>query len=143
LLILTCLLTLFSLLSVFPSSLVAQTPAAAAQATKTDQASQPPAAAKPATSKPGADDYSKESVVIEQSVTKISFQNDGTDDQQNFTRLRVQSQAGIQKYGVVHFFFPSAIATMDVQFVRVIKPDGSVVRTPLDNIIEMPAEITR
>jgi tetratricopeptide (TPR) repeat protein/transglutaminase-like putative cysteine protease len=110
---------------------------------------QPPSSPKPATATPtptlppAPADYSKESVIVEKTITKIAYQNDGTDDQQSFMRVKIQSQAGIQTYGVLHFYFPSATDTMDVDFIRVIKPDGTLVSTPLDNIVEMPAEITR
>lgn len=88
-------------------------------------------------------DYSKEPFVLEQAFTKIVFENDGTYSVETTARARIQSQAGMQQFGVLNFPYASATSTMDVVYVRVIKPDKRVVETPAENIQDMPTDITR
>jgi transglutaminase-like putative cysteine protease len=57
--------------------------------------------------------------------------------------MRIQSQAGLQQSGVLKFPYASATSTMEIVYVRVIKPDGRVVETPAENVLEMPSEVTR
>ena len=50
-------------------------------------------------SKPdGKPDYSKEAFVIEQDISKVTFENDGTGTRDATFRIRVQSDAGVQRY---------------------------------------------
>jgi hypothetical protein len=44
----------------------------------------------------------------------------------------VQSQAGVQQSGVLNFPYASGTSTMDIAYVRVIKPDNRVVETPAE-----------
>lgn len=88
-------------------------------------------------------DYSKEAFVVERKTVKIAFENDGTYAVDTQVRIRVQSQAGVQTLGVLNFPYASATSTMDVAYVRVIKPNKQMVNTPEENILDMPAEITQ
>src|SRR5580692_8973398 len=88
-------------------------------------------------------DYSQEAFVIEQFLRKQRFENDGTSSQQDTARVRIQSQAGVQNYGILAFSYPSGTGTFEIAYVRVRKPDGSVVETPAENVQDMAAEITR
>jgi tetratricopeptide (TPR) repeat protein/transglutaminase-like putative cysteine protease len=58
-------------------------------------------------------------------------------------RARVQSDAGVKHFGVMVFPYQQANEEHEILFVRVIKPDGTVVTTPAENIQDMPADITR
>jgi len=49
----------------------------------------------------------------------------------------------VQQYSVLTFSYASGIGTFEVKYVRVRKPDGSVVETPADNVQDMAAQITR
>jgi Domain of Unknown Function with PDB structure (DUF3857) len=51
--------------------------------------------------------------------------------------------AGVQHHGLLTFPYASAIGSFDIEFIRVHKPDGSIVETSPDNIQDMPSEITR
>src|SRR2546427_2803642 len=92
---------------------------------------------------PAKADYSKEPFVVEQDSTKIVFENDGTGTRQSAARIRIQSDAGLQQYGVLTFSYQSSVESVDIDYVRVNRPDGAVVSTPADNVQDMPAEITR
>jgi hypothetical protein len=88
-------------------------------------------------------DYSKEAVVVELSSTKIAFENDGTGTRESVGRIRTQSDAGVQRYGLLTFAYQNSTETVEIEYVRVQKPDGSVVPTPAENTQDMATEITR
>jgi transglutaminase-like putative cysteine protease len=92
---------------------------------------------------PEKPDYSKEAVVVEKLASKISFENDGSNTTEASSRVRIQSDAGVQKFGVLTFPYQSAYQTPEIKYVRVLKPDGTTVTTPLDDVQDMPTEITR
>jgi hypothetical protein len=86
---------------------------------------------------------SQEAFVIEQFIRKEKFENDGTSQRQDTARIHIQSEAGLQRYGVLSFSYASATGTVEIAYVRVHKPDGSIVETPLDSVQDMAAQITR
>jgi tetratricopeptide (TPR) repeat protein len=92
---------------------------------------------------PASADYSKEAFVLEQSSDKFKFQNDGTSIRELSVRLRVQSDAGVQQFGVLKFSYQGSSESFVVDYVRVRLPDGSIVLTPTENIQDMPADVTR
>src|SRR5690349_1016568 len=71
-----------------------------------------------------ASDYSKEAFVIERSADKVKFENDGTYVREMSARIKIQSDAGVQHYSVVRFAFQNSMESFNVDYVRVIKPDG-------------------
>jgi tetratricopeptide (TPR) repeat protein len=101
---------------------------------------QAPAPSKPEGSKP---DQSQEAFVIEQFSSKQRFENDGTASRENTARVRIQSEAGVQQYGLLAFSYASGTGTFEITYVRVRKADGSVVETPPENVQDMAAQITR
>lgn len=103
-------------------------------------AAQSPSSANPANSKA---DYSQEPFVIEQFFRKQRFENDGTSSREDNARIRILSQAGLQTYGLLTFSYPSATGSFEIGYIRVRKPDGSVVETPPEDLQDMAAEITR
>jgi tetratricopeptide (TPR) repeat protein len=88
-------------------------------------------------------DHSQEAIVIEQFSRKERFENDGTSLREDTARIRIQAEAGVQQYGVLSFSYASGTGTFEVEYVRVRKPDGSVVETPPENVQDMTAQITR
>jgi tetratricopeptide (TPR) repeat protein len=76
----------------------------------------------------GQPDYSKEAFVIEQLRSRFRFENDGTGRAENAVRVRIQSEAGLQNWGQLRFGYNSASQQLEIGYVRVIKPDGSVVK---------------
>jgi Domain of Unknown Function with PDB structure (DUF3857) len=88
-------------------------------------------------------DYSQEAFVIEEFTHKAKFENDGTAVEEDAARVRVQSGAGVEHYGLLSFSYASGVGPFEVVYVRVRKPDGTVVETPRDTFQDMPAEITR
>ena len=91
----------------------------------------------------GKSDYSKEGVVVESYTTKATFENDGTGTRVTSVRMRVQSDAGVRSFGLLAFAYQGSSEGLDIDYVRVHKPDGSVVPTPPENFQDMAAAITR
>ncbi|MGC2196998.1 MAG: DUF3857 domain-containing protein [Terriglobales bacterium] len=92
---------------------------------------------------PAKDDYSQEPAVIEEMSTRIVFDNDGNSTREQASRVRVQTDAGVQQWGLLSFPFQSATQTVEIDYVRVRKPDGSTLVTPSDNVQDLDSEITR
>jgi tetratricopeptide (TPR) repeat protein len=87
--------------------------------------------------------YAQEAVVIEDLSTNVVFENSGNFTREQTTRVRVQTDAGVKAWGLLRFPFQSASETLTVDYVRVHKPDGSIVITPDDNMQDLDGEITR
>lgn len=97
----------------------------------------------PATKEPAKQDFSKEGAVIEQMTTKVVFQSDGTYMRERHVRVRVQSDAGVQQYGILAFPYEASVEPVEILDVRVVKPNGSAIATPLDSIQDVTSEILR
>jgi tetratricopeptide (TPR) repeat protein len=116
----------FAFLAGFSLLAIAQTPAP------------PPLPEKPA-AKPAdkAPDYSQEGFVIEKFLTKYHFENDGTGTREQYARIRVQSEAGVEQWGQVVLGYNSANERLDIPYVRVIKADGTTVTAQPDAIQDL------
>ncbi len=88
-------------------------------------------------------DFSKEAAVIELMTTKVVFQSDGTSTYDQHARLQIRTDAGVRQYGILSFPYQGSVGRVEVQHVQVIKPDGSVVPTPLDSIQDMTSQVSR
>jgi tetratricopeptide (TPR) repeat protein len=125
----------------------------AAQRTKAptlSSASKPAAASaqsnsdlKPAPSKTDTSKYAQEAVVIEDIAVKVRFESDGRGSVDYAIRERIQSESAITSEGVAPFQYESDGQTLEIKYVRVRKPDGSVVETPVDSAQDLTSEITR
>ncbi len=83
-------------------------------------------------------DYSQEAFVFEQTSSKQQFENDGTSPEE--TGEFASSRRRGCSYGFLTFSYASGTGNFEVNYVRV-KPDGSVVETPAENVQDMTAEI--
>ena len=117
------------------------------QATTTQIAVQPqaasptPAAASSAVSAK-AIDYSGEPIVLEKLDSVYAMAADGTGYKQETLVARVQSESSVKQLGVVSIPFAGNSERVEIGYVRVRKPDGSVTQTPAGEAIEMPSPIT-
>jgi len=96
---------------------------------------QQPAAVKP--------DYSAENFVIEELSNNVTFLEDGTGQEEFTARVRIQSQAGVQQFGVLDFPYKSENERLDIVYVRVKKPTGAITVTPASNAQDSPAAVSR
>ena len=81
--------------------------------------------------------YSKEAFVVEQLRERYRFENDGTGRKVATLRVHVLSEAGVQGFGQLRFGYNAANDRMEIGYVRVIKPDGSVVAAASDAIQDL------
>jgi tetratricopeptide (TPR) repeat protein len=121
-----------SLLLTIPGSFRAQTPGKTSQ---TSQQSSGPAQQKP--------DYSQEAVVVEQLSSAYRFESDGTGQRELSLRVKVQSDAGVDRFGQVIVGYSSASEKLDMDFVRVRKADGTTVNASTSDIQDLAAPVTR
>ena len=127
-----CLVFLALLVAFFP--IAAQSPAAK----PLPQAAPTPAS--PPASPPGD---VKEAVVFDSTKLHIVYQDDGSGVRELSAVVRVLSQAGVQGMAVLSFPYTSSTDTVEFDYVRVRKADGTVVVTPEYNIQDMPSDVTR
>lgn len=110
----------------------------AAQTKPAEPQAAPPA---PAAAKPG--DISKEALVFDKLYVRVREESDGAGTRQTTARVRVLADAGVKSMAVLAFTYTASSQQIDIAYVRVLKPDGSVVVTPDYNIQDMPAGVTR
>jgi tetratricopeptide (TPR) repeat protein len=97
----------------------------------------------PSSSKDQATDYSQEALVIEQLKLTYRFEKDGTGVREQNFRARVQSEAAIQQFGQIVLPYSSANEQLDIDFVRVNKPDGSIINSTVNDVQDLSAPIAR
>jgi len=88
-------------------------------------------------------DYSKEGVVLEKVYTRVRMEADGTGIRESTSRVRVLADSGVKAMAVLTFTYTASNQQVEIGYVRVIKPDGTVVVTPDYNVQDMPADVTR
>jgi tetratricopeptide (TPR) repeat protein/transglutaminase-like putative cysteine protease len=88
-------------------------------------------------------DFSKEAYVVEKMHTLLTEEADGRGTREHTAEIRMIAEAGVKAFAVLNFTYPSANETVDVDYVRVRKPDGTIVKTPDYNIQDMPADVSR
>jgi tetratricopeptide (TPR) repeat protein len=88
-------------------------------------------------------DYSSEAYVIEKLHTRITEEADGGGTRELTAEVKMLAEAGVKAFAVLSFTYTSANEVVDVDYVRVRKPDGTVVKTPDYNVQDMPADVTR
>src|SRR5271154_1269643 len=80
------------------------------------QARPAPATAQLNTAKSTTPDFSQEPFVIEKYFLAAKFENDGTGERTLSSRIKVQSDAGVQQLGELIFGYNAASEKMDVHF---------------------------
>jgi len=109
------------------------------EAAQTPQDAKPPQVVK----SPAADDYSKEPYVYELIQNKARFEADGKSSRELTVRVRIQSESTVRELGLLTYSFASSFETLDIVYVRVRKPDGTVVETPPSDVQELDSAVSR
>ena len=91
---------------------------------------QSPAPSNQKTSNAKTNSNSEEAAVFERILNRVRFENDGKEVSETEAVVRIQSQAGVEEFGQLVFGYSSATEKLEVEYVRVRKPDGQVVVTP-------------
>ena len=110
----------------------AKTPAAAAQPQST-----------PNDSLGSSPNYSQEPYIYEFVHGNLRYENDGAGIRKSHVRIHVQTPAGLAKIGQLVFQYNAANETLEVESVRVIKPDGTVVTAGPESIQDLSAPVAR
>jgi tetratricopeptide (TPR) repeat protein len=100
-----------------------------------------PSEAPPSKPEEAKRDYSTEAFVIEQYRSMYRFENDGTGRKETIARVRVQSEAGVQQWGQIQVGYNSANERVEMDYVRVIKADGKVVKAGEDAVQDLSAPL--
>lgn len=74
--------------------------------------------------------HSRSDVTVEQYVTTVRFQNDGTGERALSVRMRIESAIGAQQLRELSFDYDSATEKIELGYLRVRKPDGTLVNAP-------------
>lgn len=93
--------------------------------------------------KPKEPDYSQEALVIEQLKVLYRFEKDGTGQHELSLRVRVQSEAALERFGQLVFPYISANEKLDIDYVRVKKADGTSVTASESDVQDLSAPISR
>jgi tetratricopeptide (TPR) repeat protein len=104
---------------------------------------QAPAASTSTTPTPAKTDYPGESFVFNQLNRIYTFAADGTGSREFTGVIEVRNQAGVKAFSVLPFEFASSSEHIEIDYVRVRHPDGTVVTTPAADAQELPTEVTR
>jgi hypothetical protein len=88
-------------------------------------------------------DVSKEALAWDRLITRIREEADGAGTRETTARLRILADAGVKEMAVLTFTYTASSQQVEIGYVRVIKPDGTVVVTPDYNVQDMPADVTR
>src|SRR5580704_8994278 len=95
-----------------------------------DAVAQSPAPSNQKTSNAKTNSNSEEAAVFERILNRVRFENDGKEVSETEAVVRIQSQAGVEEFGQLVFGYTAATEKLEVEYVRVRKPDGQVVVTP-------------
>lgn len=88
-------------------------------------------------------DYSKEPYIFELLEYQARFEADGKGQQDLTLRARVQSEPGVRELGLLVYPFASSFETLEIVYVRVRKPDGTVLETPSSDVQELDSAVSR
>jgi hypothetical protein len=108
-----------------------------------DKPAQSQTASAPAAAATKPPDISKEALVVDKLYTRIRMEADGTGTRQTTARTRILADSGVKQMAVLTFTYTASNQQVDIGYVRVIKPDATVVVTPDYNVQDMPADVTR
>ncbi len=111
--------------------------------TTTDAAHSGSTAILPRSASPAVADYSAEAVVIQHLDTVYTMAADGTGSRKVTMAARVGSDAAVRQLGIVTIGFAGSAERVEIDYVRVKRPDGTVIQTPVSGAMEMPAPITQ
>jgi hypothetical protein len=83
-----------------------------------------------------------EPIVIEKYDHVYTMAADGTGTRLFTMAATVHSEAAVRQLGLLTLPFASGSGHLDLVYVRVRRPDGTVTETPVDQAIEMPSAVT-
>ena len=104
---------------------------------------EPPPPATQKTAGVAVPDTSQEAFVIERYKTLYRYEKDGRGVREMSTRVKIQSDAGVQQFGQLIFPYSSANEKIDFNFVRVRKSDGTVIDASASDVQDLSAPVAQ
>jgi tetratricopeptide (TPR) repeat protein len=92
---------------------------------------------------PVADADSGEPYVVELLQNKYRFEANGTGYHDFVGQIRIKSENAIREFGVLVYPFAASFESLEVPYVRVRKPNGTVVDTPASEFQELDSAVSR
>ncbi len=87
------------------------------------------------TQSPASPDYSQQPFVVEHLRQSSRFENDGTGSEEQEASIKIISESGVQALGQLKVGYSALSDKLEIVYVRVRKPDGTVV-TAQDSAIQ-------
>jgi hypothetical protein len=87
--------------------------------------------------------FADEPYVIEHLSAAVRFEADGTGQREQVARIRIQSESGVRQFGLLVYPYMASFETFEVVYVKVRKPDGSVVETPSSEMQDLDSAVSR
>jgi transglutaminase-like putative cysteine protease/tetratricopeptide (TPR) repeat protein len=81
--------------------------------------------------------------VNERTDVRTDFDSDGRSKTETAMRIRINSEAALQNLGILTFYYQNATQKLNIDYVRVVKPDGSIIVTDPDTFQDVASEISR
>ncbi len=127
----------FFLILTLTSTTAQQTPASAPTPSSKDSALAPAKDATPAPAVKGTaqepghaptpPDYSQEAYVVQHFRQSMRFENDGTGRDESDAEIKIVSESGVQALGQLKIGYSALSDKLEIAYVRVHKPDGTVI----------------
>lgn len=96
-----------------------------------------------ATKPQAGDAYANEPFVVERIQTTARFEADGKSQRELTIRVRVQSEPAVKQFGLLVYPYMGSFEKLEVVYVRVRKPDGTVIETPATDVQDLDSEVSR
>jgi len=89
------------------------------------------------------DENEKEPYVFELLQNKIVFDADGKGSRDLMARVDIKSESAVRELGLLVYPFAYSFESLDILYVRVRKPDGTVIETPASDMQELDSAVSR
>jgi tetratricopeptide (TPR) repeat protein/transglutaminase-like putative cysteine protease len=93
--------------------------------------------------RPDEKSLSKEAYVIEVLHSRLRYEADGKGSRELTVRVRIQSESATHEFGLLKFEYAASFESLDIDYVRVRKPDGNVVATPMTDVQDLDSAVSR
>lgn len=94
-------------------------------------------------SKPASVSYGGEALIVEQWDTSFHYNADGTGEEEQHLRMKLQNEAGARQFSVLSIPYTAATQEAHFERVTVTHADGTTTQTPVTDAIDMPAPVTQ
>jgi tetratricopeptide (TPR) repeat protein len=108
-----------------------------------DQAPNRPSASNPPANHSSDDLYTKEPYVFELIDRHVRFESDGKGQRNLIMRIRIQSESAVHEFGLLVYPYASSFESLDIVYVRVRKPDGTILETPPSDVQDLDSAVSR